>query len=559
MNSRLSQIMIVVGAVVAFLPLLAVDYFLDSYVKGREGSRFAAEVQSLSDEMQRSVYGGLAAINTVVADSPTLCAPTFVSNVQKQLRSEIYLKQILVENLNGVQYCDGYQQTLSYSVLSSELAIPGTSESLTVVQLEGEATPSLKVAALVGGARTVSAFVYISPRLFSGIPKELAPATGLRVRLTDGTDIINFGDIQSFKDETVRNAYVYSRVVADALPMQIELAVPFAELRADYADLDIIITLFAALMSAAFLFLSFHYVRNNRLHGFDLERAINNGELRPYYQPVMDISSGRVSGCEVLIRWEKKGGKLVSPGVFIDYAEATGLAIPMTIKLMEQVRRDLSDLCAEQPGLKIGINLFEGHFRDTNIVDDVQVIFEDSPIGYDQLVFELTERQPLKDHTVSAAAIGGLQALGCRLAIDDAGTGHSNLEYIQTLGADIIKIDRVFVAMIGEDTKNVPVLDGFVSMANDLGVEIIAEGVETEAQALYLRQHGVREAQGFLFAPALKAKPFVALAKALPPVQSSSSRSEDLLGLLKSEPNESDKDGSDAVGDEPASKTGTDG
>jgi sensor c-di-GMP phosphodiesterase-like protein len=99
--------------------------------------------------------------------------------------------------------------------------------------------------------------------------------------------------------------------------------------------------------------------------------------------------------------------------------------------------------------------------------------------------------------------------------MDDAGTGHSNLAYMQTLGIDVIKIDRVFVDMIKPETKQVPVLDALIAMARDLGTEIIAEGVETEAQALYLRGRGVVMAQGFLFAPAIRLQPFKELAVAL--------------------------------------------
>ena len=115
----------------------------------------------------------------------------------------------------------------------------------------------------------------------------------------------------------------------------------------------------------------------------------------------------------------------------------------------------------------------------------------------------------------ASAVISGLHALGCRLAMDDAGTGHSNLAYMQTLGVDVIKIDRVFTEMIKPGTASVPVLDALIAMARDLGTEIVAEGVETEAQALYLRSRGVVMAQGFLFAPALKVGAFRELAKAL--------------------------------------------
>jgi EAL domain-containing protein (putative c-di-GMP-specific phosphodiesterase class I) len=165
--------------------------------------------------------------------------------------------------------------------------------------------------------------------------------------------------------------------------------------------------------------------------------------------------------------------------------------------------------------MKVSVNLFEGHFRDSTIVEDVQAIFGGSSISFRQLVFEITERFPLGNSAAAKAVIAGFHALGVRLAMDDVGTGHSNLAYMQTLGVDVIKIDRVFVDMIKSDTQTVPVLDGLISMCRDLGTEIVAEGVETEAQALYLRSRGVVMAQGFLFAPALKAAAFRELARAL--------------------------------------------
>ncbi len=165
--------------------------------------------------------------------------------------------------------------------------------------------------------------------------------------------------------------------------------------------------------------------------------------------------------------------------------------------------------------MKVSINLFEGHFRDGNVVEDVQSIFGGSTIGYRQLVFEITERQPLDKLAQAESVIAGLHALGCRIAMDDAGTGHSNLAFLQTLGVDVIKIDRVFVEMIKPGVTQVPVLDGLIAMARDLGTEIVAEGVETEAQAVYLRAHGVIQAQGYLFAPALKVGAFTQLATAL--------------------------------------------
>ncbi len=165
--------------------------------------------------------------------------------------------------------------------------------------------------------------------------------------------------------------------------------------------------------------------------------------------------------------------------------------------------------------MKVSINLFEGHFRDAGIVEDIQAIFGNSSIDYRQLVFELTERRPLGNSTAATSVISGLHALGARLALDDAGTGHSNLAYLATLGVDVIKIDRVFVDMIKPGMTQVPVLDGLIAMAKDLGCEIVAEGVETEEQAIYLRSRGVIQAQGYIFAPALRVNAFKELARAL--------------------------------------------
>ena len=178
-------------------------------------------------------------------------------------------------------------------------------------------------------------------------------------------------------------------------------------------------------------------------------------------------------------------------------------------------RRGSLVACKTMPEMKISINLFEGHFRDGTIVEDVQAIFGGSNINFRQLVFEITERRPLGNSMQANAVIAGLHALGSRLAMDDAGTGHSNLAYLQTLGLDIIKIDQVFVSMIKPGTTQVPVLDGLITMARELQCEVIAEGVETEAQALYLRARGVLHAQGFIFAPALKIGAFKDLAIAL--------------------------------------------
>lgn len=513
-KSRYAHIFTLIAAVASFAPVLAVDYLLDSYVRGRERAMLQQSVDSIADRVQTIAYDTITSLRRILADSPSLCTPTFVANTHRQLEVSLYLKQVLVENADGVQYCDALGRQVTFTPLSGDLSVPGHSETIAVVKYGDLAAPALKVTQRFGDSRSVSAFAPVLAATPESLLDGLKATSMVRLTLTNGTEVLTAGDPTAY-DKRGSVEFISASAFAGELPLRIEAAVPFAVVRADYADLDVSFTLVACLMSAAFLILALQYVRRGQVPAFDLERAIAAGEIKPHYQPVINLRTGELAGCEVLARWEKKSGEVVAPTAFIDYAEVTGLAIPMTLGLMQQVRSDLSDICREMPDLKISINLFEGHFRDGDIVDDVRAIFGQSPIRFRQLVFEITERRPVEDLVQAQAVIGALHALGCRLAIDDAGTGHSNLAYIHQLGVDVIKIDRMFVDMVKTDTQQVPVLDGLIAMSRDLGTDIVAEGVETEVQAKYLKARGVVLAQGFLFAPALKAGPFKELAKAL--------------------------------------------
>jgi EAL domain-containing protein (putative c-di-GMP-specific phosphodiesterase class I) len=502
------------AAIAAFIPVMAVDYLLDSYVRVKERAALQRAVDASTATIESTVFEVVGSLRRILADSPSLCTPTFVANVHKQMGQSLYLKQVLVENADGVQYCDALGDQVKYAPLSEALSIPGGTETVTVVKLGDLAMPVLKITQGFGTSRLVSAFAPVLGTNTDALLAGLKPTSMVRLSLTNGSPILTAGDSSGFERQD-GTEFVTASAFAGEFPVRAEAAVPFAIVRADYADLDASFTIIACLTSAAFLILSLQYVRRSQLPAFDLERAITAGELKPYYQPVINLRTGALAGCEVLCRWEKRNGEIVPPGAFIEYAEVTGLAIPMTLSLMQQVRTDLSEICREMPDLKISINLFDGHFRDGTIVEDVQAIFSGSSISFRQLVFEITERRPLENYAQANSVISGLHALGCRMAMDDAGTGHSNLAYMQTLGIDVIKIDRVFVEMIKPGTSSVPVLDALIAMARDLGTEIVAEGVETEAQALYLRSRGVIMAQGFLFAPAIRLEQFKELAGAL--------------------------------------------
>jgi sensor c-di-GMP phosphodiesterase-like protein len=217
-------------------------------------------------------------------------------------------------------------------------------------------------------------------------------------------------------------------------------------------------------------------------------------------------------------RWQKARRTMVAPAGFIELAEATGLAWPMTLSLMRRTRRDLDEVFGQRPKLKISFNLFNAHFASLKTVREVESIFAGSRIAFSQLVFEVTERRPIDSIKRARVVIKRLQELGARVALDDAGAGHAGLAYLHQLGVDSIKIDKLFVDTITKGGGAAPIVDSLVKLGHDLGMEVVAEGVETFEQLEYLRAKGADSAQGFLFSPPLPGNAFRQLVEAMEPL-----------------------------------------
>jgi sensor c-di-GMP phosphodiesterase-like protein len=253
----------------------------------------------------------------------------------------------------------------------------------------------------------------------------------------------------------------------------------------------------------------------------EIENALKAGQFVPYYQPVVDIRSGQLRGAEVLVRWRKPDGTLVLPGSFIPLAESSGLIREMTRDLMRRVCVEAGSALGRRPALKVSFNFAGKLFSDDSIVKDVRKIFSGSPIKLSQVVLEVTERDPIENFTATRQTIAAFQELGVRIAIDDVGTGHSGLSYMLKLGVDIIKIDKMFVDAIGTDRNSTTIVETLVDLAHNMRMDVVAEGVENFEQVVYLRELGVRSAQGYVFAPPLPGKAFLQLVEAIDPLAAS--------------------------------------
>ncbi|MFC3693786.1 EAL domain-containing protein [Chenggangzhangella methanolivorans] len=352
------------------------------------------------------------------------------------------------------------------------------------------------------------------------LKSEFTPAFLAEAVMVDGAVIARkLTDPSLTKPDGSRLPAVKATAASQRYPMRINVATPGRALVEAHGALFLYANIGGFVLALVAAAIALIVGRRSGGPVREMHDAIRNREFVPYYQPVIDIVSGRLAGCEVLVRWIKPDGKLVPPGRFISLAEASGEIFPMTLALMEAARDDLGELYGERSQLKLGFNLFAGHFDDVAIVDDVERIFEGSQIRMTQLMFEVTERQPLQDIPRARLVIAKLQALGARVALDDVGTGHGGLSYLLKLGVDVMKMDKMFVDAIGTDRYSVAIVDSMVKLAEDMNLDLIAEGVETIEQVEYLRGKGVRMAQGYVFAPPLPASSFKLLVEAMAPIE----------------------------------------
>jgi sensor c-di-GMP phosphodiesterase-like protein len=229
-----------------------------------------------------------------------------------------------------------------------------------------------------------------------------------------------------------------------------------------------------------------------------LENALKKRRFAPVVQPIVCAATGVCVGVEVLMRWKHPVRGLVAPAEFIDYAERSGLIVPMSDLLMRQAHQQLADIAIAHPSLYFSFNITPAQLRTLNFSQTLLEIFDGKPLGPDRVLLELTERD-LVDEQVRDE-LTRLRARGFQIAIDDFGTGQSSLAVLQDLPIDKLKIDRAFVNTITSQDNSQPVLDAIISLAHRLNIEMVAEGIEQPMQAAYLKEKKVQSLQGYYFA-----------------------------------------------------------
>ena len=241
----------------------------------------------------------------------------------------------------------------------------------------------------------------------------------------------------------------------------------------------------------------------------DLRRAVDRSEFCVYYQPIVSVETGRLSGFEALVRWQHPERGLVGPSEFIPVAEETGMIVQLGSWILEKACRQMHDWHLQHPAnraLTMNVNLSSKQLIQSGLVQEVKTILQKTGLPARSLKLEITESVVMENAELATTMLKQLSDLNVHLCIDDFGTGYSSLSYLHRFPVDTLKIDRSFVNRIEEKDENVEIVRTIATLARNLGMEVVAEGVESSEQLACLRALNCEYAQGYHFSRPLPAE-----------------------------------------------------
>jgi sensor c-di-GMP phosphodiesterase-like protein len=512
--TRKNLIAVIVGVLLAGAPLLAFDFWLGGLIDRQDQEEVDTSVRRAIALAESRITQVIGALDGLAARGVDSCGPEDVEAMRRAVFDSTPVKEIGIVNAQGRTLCSDLGLSLGQRTTVASEPLSGANwYTLDIVQLEnGQSMVRLR-RKVDGGADEIAALV---PALLflPQVSTQGNPFSAYaRIATAAGTLIGHVGVRPQAGDSTF-----FAAGKSDKFGFEAEVAMPRGHAMAGQSEVRWVG--FLAVGAIVVLLGVFSSIVPQPTPGdpiAEMRSALRAGEFVPYYQPIVDIRSGQIRGAEVLVRWRKPDGSLVLPGSFIPLAESSGLIRDMTRDLMRRVCVEAGPAIGARPALKISFNLAGQLFSDATIVDDVRKIFAGTPIKPAQVVLEVTERDPVENFTATRQTIAAFQGLGMRIAIDDVGTGHSGLSYMLKLGVDIIKIDKMFVDAIGTDRNSTTIVETLVDLAHNMRMDVVAEGVENFEQVVYLRELGVRMAQGYVFAPPLPGKAFLQLIEAIDP------------------------------------------
>lgn len=428
------------------------------------------------------------------------CEPAALQAIRLHVYQRSAIKDVRLVNPDGSVICSAYSETLEFDKGWSDRRdmLLSRDRNLSLFRVQQFGGDALGVLKDTNSNSALVAILGINASLFDIMPAELRGHSEVILALNSGEKL---GEFLLDADKALHDTRSFDR---DSARYPLHATIQVEDVVLSTWNNEAYWPALAVAMGLGALF-GVLLARSRRTEGpiADLDRGLAAGEFKPHYQPIFDLKTGQIKGCEVLARWLREDGSVVPPMNFIPLAESSGRIQVMTWQILKSALSDLRPLLKANKDFKLSLNVVPKHLLSPGFVETLRRTVLMEKISARQIMVEVTERDELDDLAHAAAVVAELRDHGFRVAIDDVGVGHSGLSRLKGLGANTIKIDKFFVDTITVDASATTIVEMLVALAKDFRMTVVAEGIETEEQRRALIASGVEEGQGYLVAAPL--------------------------------------------------------
>ncbi|MCB1477162.1 MAG: EAL domain-containing protein [Rhodobiaceae bacterium] len=456
-----------------------------------------------------AVENGIRELNVAASGSRFDCDARRLRTLRLQVYRSSYLKDIRAVGDTGAVNCSAYSGTLEFDVEwpAFDRMLPSVTGGVRLFAVPQSASTALGIRVgmyshqLSGGIRRdieggegLAAILDIDGTLVDIMPDGMRGRGDIEMRLGDGTRIAGTNP-----GWTAPSGDMFSHTVRSArYPIVVTLRASKSAMNALYHDAFGPIILAATLAGLGYGLLIARICTGPGKPSDELHRAIIRKEFRPWYQPIYRLDGRGIIGAEVLARWVRPDGTIVPAAQFIDTAEKAGRIDEITWPQINDALNEMRSLLVTDPEFFLSFNITRGQLASPGFPRRLLETARRAAVDPGRITIELTEREVFDDIDADARIVAELHDLGFEVTIDDVGTGHNGLSLVQRLGADAMKVDKIFVDALGEDTSATTIVEMLVRVARERGMTLVAEGIEHEWQVTILRACGVEYGQGYL-------------------------------------------------------------
>lgn len=503
LNRLLSQILLTVA--VSVLVVMSAHFILGNVMSSWNKAQLRDLTERSILRMELAADRAVTTIAEIHINGLTQCSPSTIEEYRKLIFSVASIKDIRL--FDGQQTCAGFNA----DTVSQDLAETADWEAATNATLQFAATGSAEDSRFkirwAGDEFDVVAVLSTGGLLDDIIPAALREQVSMKVVLNNGRTVAAYQHNLA-NPETITDWEPDFLIDAESQRYPITA---YTSVSPEYlwnwrnftsVEVEILIVLFSLIIG---VLVGRAVFRPTGAVG-EIDAALKNREFIPHYQPIVALNSGKMVGFEMLARWQRKSGEMVTPLKFIPLIENLNRVDRLTFALLRQASAEIVPLLHENPDLKFTFNVTTDQFLSQRFFVDLQEVLIVGNFPMNCVVLEITERQEMADLELARKTVQRYAEKGIRIAIDDAGTGHNGLSSIQTLEAGILKLDKFFIDGIVENEKSRLMVEMLCQLAKEYNMNVVAEGIETAEQAAVTMAMGIHEAQGFYFSRPVPAK-----------------------------------------------------